>query len=63
MRGDDPESQRRWDEYGRWAYGVVWQLNHRHPGWEDLPWPGTPEMAAHIRNLRDRFDARNGERG
>jgi hypothetical protein len=63
MREDDAERQRRWREYGRWAYGVWWQRSHRHPGWESLPEPGSPELDAYIRNLRDSFDARNGEPG
>ena len=28
--------QKRWEAYGREAYGRWWKISHRHPGWESL---------------------------
>jgi hypothetical protein len=28
--------QKRWEAYGRAAYGRWWKISHRHPGWEKL---------------------------
>ena len=41
---DHTPEQRRW----YLAYSMWWVRSHRHPGWENLPEPGSPELAGLI---------------